>query len=648
MKTFNHILVSLVVLFVFSNCQKNIGDMEPNDANKSLDKIEFPAKFNFSTTKSVEITLSAPKVFQGSIFEIYYKNTSQTEIFISKGTFDSNNKYLMTITLPVIVDSLFVYSKSIGLERKVGLAIKQNKANFDYGQNFNAPRETDFNYGTTLKSAQVDAFSYMGSYTANGYPGYLFQVNDHSWESLLRNLNQTLPEGVSVPQTKPSFMESGKQSNLVLKEKTKVYVTFAGEGTDLTSALGYFIYDGSKPVNLQHRIIFPNASSPGSGGSLHSGDKVLLGEFPANTVIGWFLVPNGWDKKNKLVKDVQGIYYSVASFNTEPNSALNQHMVLLKDIQNEVIVLGFEDTPRSSPGCDNDFNDAVFYITLDRLAAADLSNVNNTISPVDTDGDGIIDSQDQYPLDPNKAFNNGGGNGSSGSLAFEDMWPTRGDYDFNDLVVDYQFGTVTDANNLVKALNIGLTIRNVGGSYRNGFGIELPVPASSVDSVTGTKYTQKYLNIASNGVESGRNNAIIFAFDDAWGVKGKTLPVTVVFKSAISPSVLGGYPYNPFMVVNLNRGREIHLPDFPPTSGADFSYFGQAADYSRPSSGLYYRSAQNLPWAINVTSSYAIPTEKSPINLGYLKFVDWAKSAGVQYPDWYLNLPGYRDNGYLN
>jgi len=320
MKTLAHILVLLVILLVFSNCQKNMNDFKPNDANQSLDKIEFPDGFDFSTTKSVQINLSAPKVFRGSVFEIYYKNTDQSEVFVSKGTFDDNNKYLMEITVPAIVDSMYIYSKSIGLERKVSLAIKQNKIFYDYKINFNAPRETDFNYGNNLKSAQIDAFSYMGAYTANGYPSYLFQVNDHAWESLLSNLNQTLPEGVSVPLTKPSFMESGKQSNLVLKEKTKVYVTFAGEGTDLTSALGYFIYDGSKPANLQHKIIFPNASTPGSGGSLHSGDKVLLGEFPANTVIGWFLVPNGWDKKTKLVKDINGIYYSVASFNTEPYS----------------------------------------------------------------------------------------------------------------------------------------------------------------------------------------------------------------------------------------------------------------------------------------------------------------------------------------
>lgn len=648
MKPIFRSLFFVFTIFLFVQCQKNQVDPNTDDTGKPIDQIQFPEHFDFSTIKTVEINLSAPELFKGSIIEISYKSGDDAYVFIARGTFDQNSKYLSTISIPKLNDTIYVDSKSLGLESHVVLPISQGKATYDYNTNYYAPRETSFIYGTALKSALVDQFSYMGSYTAQGYPSYLFQVNDHSWESLLSNLNQTLPEGVSVPLTKPSFLESGKQSNLVLKEKTNVYVTFAGEGTIKESALGYFIYDGSKPTNLQHKIIFPNASSPGSGGSLHSGDKVLLGEFPANTVIGWFLVPNGWDRKTRVVKDINGVYYSVASFNSEPNSSLNQHMIMMKDIQNEVIVLGFEDTPRSLPGCDNDFNDVVFYITLDRLAAADLTNVNNTISPVDTDGDGIIDSMDQYPLDPNKAFNNGGGNGSSGSLAFEDLWPTKGDYDFNDLVVDYQFSTITDSKNLVKTLDIGLTIRNVGGSYHNGFGIELPIASSSVESVTGAKYTKDYLNIAANGVESGMSNAVVFPFDDGWGVKGQSLKVSVTFVNSVSPSAIGGYPYNPFIVVNGTRGREIHLPDNPPTSKVDNSYFGQSADYSRPSSGLYYRSAMNLPWAINVTGSYAVPVEKAPINKGYLKFVDWAKSAGTDYPDWYLDMPGYRDNSFLN
>jgi LruC domain-containing protein len=274
--------------------------------------------------------------------------------------------------------------------------------------------------------------------------------------------------------------------------------------------------------------------------------------------------------------------------------------------------------------------------------------MNNTISPVDTDGDGIIDSLDDYPLDPNKAFKNGGTTGSSGTLAFEDLWPAKGDYDFNDLIVDYQFNTITNSSNLIKVLDIGINARHIGGSFKNGFGIELPLNASAVESVSGARYTRNYLNIAPNGVESGRSRAIIFPFDDGWGVKGQHLTVSVTFVDAVSADVLGSYPYNPFMVINEIRGKEVHLPDNPPTAGADPAYFGQGVDYSRPSMGLYYRSTTNLPWAINISQSYAIPKEKTAISMGYLKFVDWARSAGEQYPDWYLDLPGYRNPDHLN
>lgn len=641
---FSAILTSVILL---TNCTKN-NDLPP-DGVEPIENINFPAGFNFANSKQIEIELNAPDFLRGSIFEIAFpESTLETDTFL-RGTFDNSGKYKMKTVVPRDLDSLIIESKSFGLEKKVRVAVVGNKAIYDYSIHYNKAIEPGIWISPgRQKSSLSTQFSYMGTYTAMGYPSYLFQVNDHAWESLLSNLNQTLPEGVSVPLTKPAFLESGKTSNLKLVAKTNVYVTFAGEGTDLTSALGYYLVNGTKPVDKKHIIIFPNASAPGSGGSLHSGDKVLLGEFPAGTEIGWFLVPNGWNKQNKIVTDPNGIYYSEAAYNPEVNANQKQHMVLLKDIQNEVIVLGFEDINRSSASCDNDFNDAVFYITLDQLSAADLSNANNTISPVDTDGDGIIDSQDQFPLDPDRAFINGGGSSSSGTLAFEDLWPFQGDYDFNDLVIDYLFNPITDANNLVKQLDVRLVIRNIGGSYRNGFGIEFPIAASAVESVTGTNYSSDYLNIAPNGVESGMSNAVVFPFDDGWNVRGQILSISIIFKTSIASSVLGTYPYNPFLLINGARGKEVHLPDNPPTAAVESSLFGTGADFSRPSMGLYYRSSQNLPWAINVINGYSVPLEKAPINYGYLKFVDWAKSAGMQFNDWNVDKPGYRDPNFLN
>jgi hypothetical protein len=37
---------------------------------------------------------------------------------------------------------------------------------------------------------------------------------------------------------------------------------------------------------------------------------------------------------------------------------------------------------------------------------------------------------------------------TAGTLAFEDLWPSTGDYDFNDLVVDYDFKIIKTIKNL--------------------------------------------------------------------------------------------------------------------------------------------------------------------------------------------------------
>lgn len=646
-RIFTKYMLLIFLGFSLTNCLKSdLEDTAIENENNAFETIIIPDNFDFSTTKDVNIELKAPAIFTGAVFDIF---TVHNEAQISKlatGTFDKNQMYSSLFSIPAYIDSIVIISRYIGLDERVFVPIEGELAVFDYNilyQEYSP--EKSFYFG--LKSASVSEFSYMGAYNAIGYPGYLFKVNDHAWESLLSNLNQTLPEGISIVETKPQFIASGAQTNLVLKEKSKVYVTFAGEITDLESALGYYIHDGSKPLGKQHIVIFPNASGPGSGGSLHNGDQVLLGEFPANTTIGWFLVPNGWNKSKKLVVDSRGVYYSDSEFNPENATSEKQHMVLLKDIQNEVIVLGFEDNPRDNGQSDNDFNDAVFYITLDNLNAADFTNVSATTSPVDTDGDGIIDSLDEYPLDPNLAFNNNTVSGAAGSLAFEDLWPSMGDFDFNDLVIDYHFNPITDVNNLVKLLEIQLNVRHIGASFHNGFAFEIPISASLIKSVTGAVFTSNYVTLAANGTESGSANAVIFGFDDGWMVKNQTLTIQVTFINPVTTSSIGTFPYNPFLIVNGDRGREVHLADKPPTSKANMNFFGQNSDHSNPSAGRYYRTDRNLPWAINIAGNFAIPVEKNGINKGYLKFVDWAESAGIQYSDWYLDLSGYRDLNFL-
>jgi LruC domain-containing protein len=125
-------------------------------------------------------------------------------------------------------------------------------------------------------------------------------------------------------------------------------------------------------------------------------------------------------------------------------------------------------------------------------------------------------------------------------------------------------------------------------------------------------------------------------------------PDTVIINIGLTPDKytladLGLTGFNPFLIVDKERGKEVHLPDYPPTSLVNTGYFGTGQDDSDPATGKYYKTSNNLPWAISIASSYDYTIESAQITSAYLKFASWAESSGSQYPDWYLGTAGYRD-----
>ncbi|MHC1778197.1 MAG: LruC domain-containing protein [Lentimicrobium sp.] len=285
----------------------------------------------------------------------------------------------------------------------------------------------------------------------------------------------------------------------------------------------------------------------------------------------------------------------------------------------------------------------------------------------DADGDGVPDEEDAYPEDPLRAFNTYTPANGMGSLAFEDMWPGMGDYDFNDLVVYYRINQITNSSNEVVEIEATYITQAVGAGFKNGLGFMLPVPAGSVASCTGSHLSGNFISLAASGLESGQQNAVVIVFDNAHttftGVSGtnpegyagintsiggrtgtgEEILISLQFDSPINQALLGNPPYNPFLIVNSQRNIEVHLPDFPPTDLADTDLFGTGQDNSNPSQGIYYRSNDGLPWALNITDEFDYPIEKSQISEGHLKFIDWAISGGLNYSGWYLNQNGNRN-----
>jgi len=283
----------------------------------------------------------------------------------------------------------------------------------------------------------------------------------------------------------------------------------------------------------------------------------------------------------------------------------------------------------------------------------------NTGGGSDTDGDGIPDNLDSYPTDPTRAFNSFYPNETDyGSFAFEDLWPGYGDYDFNDLVVNFNYTTVTNAQNEVVDVITKFQIMASGASQNNGFGIVFDAPSSSVGSVTGCMKFGNAVQIDPKGFEVGHTNStVIIPFDAITtimeggivntipgGQYVQTTVNTVTTHFEIPQASVGTPPFNPFIFIDQTRGYEVHLKNQPPTELVDPDYFDTFHDVSDPDNGVYYVSESGLPWGIEVPQNFEYPVEKADILTAYLKFAAWAQSSGTDYPDWYMNNAGYRNS----
>ncbi|WP_459211902.1 DUF4114 domain-containing protein [Aquimarina rhabdastrellae] len=237
----------------------------------------------------------------------------------------------------------------------------------------------------SITTISAQNYNYLGSYTSNGTPLYL-DDNDIVSVETLELIDSSLPESYPVPEYNPHYISSGYDTDIMLQEDADIWVTFVSEGAGYRNVLGFYTYDINNPSPTvpdpeDITIIFPNVSALGSGGGLEAGNKVKIGNFEAGTGIGWVLLANAWN--GQQVTSGYWQLYSNPDYNPESNPDLRYHNVLLQDPENERVILGFEDIRRDYGSCDNDFNDAVFYITASPYSAMTTNNYADVDSATD-------------------------------------------------------------------------------------------------------------------------------------------------------------------------------------------------------------------------------------------------------------------------
>ena len=248
------------------------------------------------------------------------------------------------------------------------------------------------------------------------------------------------------------------------------------------------------------------------------------------------------------------------------------------------------------------------------------------------------------------------GGTNEANIVFEDLWPSQGDYDFNDLVISYRivFHLNIDGIN-VDSMDYIYDVTNVGAAYNNGFGIEFPWDAA-LYTVTGQR------DGAGQPINTA-NGSTVFFFEDASLYLNSPQTLTISFTTAQDASIVSAPPYNPFLTANGDTNYEVHLAgelytgSTQPTTFPGFApSFAQA---NNDANGDYIVDAGvelnvppltnmgGMPWAINIAGAYVPPLPGEFIMKGHLKFIDWAQSGGVNFSDWFNDVPGYRDSNYL-
>lgn len=648
-------LLLFIQIILFASYSCNIPLPAKNDQKESIGNDGAPLTengFSYRTVNWLELNIHTD--YPGIQFRVFDDSEKLLALVIT----NKDGFVSVKFSVPITNSGFHIRSGYIGIPNEIYLKQDRNPLGLDLRKTFgsrSANGGIKFLQSRSLTNSlqQVSGFppfSILGSWNYQGVPDYLGSSEMIS-NSTIAELNSILPEKQPVPEYRPQYLIDNLDTDLHIVENGEVFVTFVHEGAGYKNSLGFYTYataDGPPTAIAAEDItlIFPNVSYTYSGGGLQTGDTVKIGPFTEGTSIGWVLLSNAFSSRFEAVSSGIHIFYSENDLNPD-TSPWRQHVVQI-DLGN-FIAIGFEDLLR--PGGDNDFNDAVFTVKSNPVEAIDRSGLIrdtgiNYTAP-DTAANTLELQED--PLYEISGYQFFPGMDEFATLAFEDLWPHKGDYDFNDLVIDYNIIETLNTDNKIIQIQISLKIVGIIASMHNGFGIQLGIPPELVASVSGARYTKGYTFMEPNGTEKRQEKAVIIIFEDAQNHydsynpdESEPLIISINLLKGVTRSELGFAPYNPFIMSNGERGREIHLPGYQATSLVHIPYFGSNDDDSIIGTAYMYKTKHDLPWAIHLPEPFAYPFDSIKIYDAYPLFNLWANSDGFSHSDWYSDKPGYR------
>lgn len=665
------IKLSIILLFslfisIATSCKREVSEdiVPPNNNGTNLQDLTIPNGFNYQTTRvnkvKIQVLDAQGNVYNNSIIYIMDNSFELGGRVLAKGFTDKDGVWETMVEVPLSLDYLVINTSAINVPQDVVVNNYPEITVTLGGPNFNPKTVTNPVLGKgSFGKLPGKISTRLGTWNlTNGKPNYLQSINDVVSNTFLNNVNAFLPSRVSLLTRYPNLLDDNfYRRNILTTNLCDVYITFVKEGAGQRNVMFYYTYNVNNPPTSVAAIdsliiIYPNTSFTGSGGDLATGNKVKIGTFGKDTVIAFGIIADGYDNStgNILPLGSRFIFYGNKEFNPEISDQYRQHLVFVYEPSSQRFVLGFEDVNRNPTGTsDNDFEDVVYYATVNNISNISLDKIANIPGTTDSDNDGVDDVNDDYPTDPLKAFNNYFPSANkTATVAYEDLWYFRGDYDMNDVVMDMRTNAITNSSNKLVRFEAKYCLRASGGSLKTAFAIQYPIARS------------KIANLVGGTIEGDKTNATIQIYDDVrqyqqtWNtVQDVGYNDSVNFNLSFDVTALvdisefGIGLHDPFVWLNeAGKGRnyEIHLPGKNPTSTATYPLLGLGDDDTQLLGTKKYLSKNNLPWAIAIPERFDYPYEQQNITQAYLNFANWAQSGGANFRDWYLNTSGYRNN----
>jgi len=216
--------------------------------------------------------------------------------------------------------------------------------------------------------------------------------------------------------------------------------------------------------------------------------------------------------------------------------------------------------------------------------------------------------------------------GSHEIAAYEDLFPGRGDFDFNDLVVAYRYQLGLNADGLVERIDGVAYLIARGSTYRHDWTLDLPLPAGVQGASSCSTVDAAGAPLAC-GISAGNGRVRWVAFNDT--VAGFPAPGAVAANPLNTPAG-SGFTRGPKASFSVTLATPIAAP--APGAADPWMFVRTTGQTIRVGD----RSADGYPSALKLPSDWKLPVELQDIGLAYPSLATFVSSSGSQSADWYL------------